>query len=183
MVFVPKFKKPSDSRIIENILALVQRDFKPAVDWFNLDTPAHLLRYGVANEVGASGQDLPDFVQRTLGRFFKVDYPTFAIDPGRNGPDQNADGSYVDQNFRVNLFVAVSNADGPTTEQLAMKYMGALESVLRSATSADYFAGFPANTAFGLVVELSYEYGLLGKNATAYEKPVSVELSLKFETR
>lgn len=165
MPYVPKFQEPSDSLIIENVLTIVQRDFKAALDYFY------------------PSENLPDFVQRTLGRFFKLDYPTFAIDPARNGPEQSEDGSYVDEAIRVNLFFAVSNADAPTTEKLAMKYMSALKSILRSATSADYFAGFPGNTVFGLVVELSYEYGLLGKNGTGYEKPVSVELSLKFQTR
>lgn len=165
MVFVPKFQEPSDSLIIDNVLTIVQRDFKAALDYFY------------------SAENLPDFVERTLGRFFKLDYPTFAIDPSRNGPEQSADGAYVEEVIRVNLYFAVSHADAPTTERLAMKYMRALKSILRSASAADYFAGFPVGTVFALTVELSYEYGLLGKNATAYEKPVSLELSLKFQTR
>lgn len=125
-----------------------------------------------------------DFAQRTLGRFFRLEYPAFAIDAGRSGPLQSADGSYVEDSLKVNIFFAVEDVDAPSVERKAMRYMTALKAVLRKAErTGDYLTGFTANTVLPLTMELSYEYGLIGKSPMGYEKPVSVELLLKFGER
>lgn len=163
MPYAPKYSETADSLIIDNVMAIVKRDFKSALDHYY------------------AADALPDFTERTLGRFFKLTYPTFSIDPDRNATSD--DGHYVEDDVRVNLFLAVDGTDAPTVTRKAMKYVRALKSILRTATVADYTVGFPANTIFALTVEMSYEYGLIGKNATGYEKPVNIELTLKFNER
>jgi hypothetical protein len=124
---------------------------------------------------------LPDFTQRTVGRFFKLGLTTFAIEPDRSGPQQSADGSWVEDTFRVGIFMSVVDADEPTATRKAMKYAATMESLLRNATVAQYTAGITG--IFALNVELSYEYGLILKNASTYEKPINMELLLKFNER
>lgn len=167
MTFAAVFEEVSDTLLFDNILAFVAENFKEALD---LKFP---------------GEDLPDFQQRTLGRIFKLgSYPVFAVDPDRSGPSESEDGSFVDDTVRIQLFLAVSDADGPTATRLATKYVTALKAVLRRAERAKSFLdSFPANTVFALTMEFSYEYGLIGKNADGYEKPVNFELLLKFNER
>jgi hypothetical protein len=163
MPFVPKYQEATESLLIDNILTIVKRDFAAALTYFY------------------PSLGLPDFAERTVGRFFKMTYPSFAIDPQIN--NSSDDGQYVTEDLKVNLFFAVAHADPPTVTENAMRYMRALKSILRTATVADYTSGFPANSIFALNVEMSYEYGLIGKNASGYEKPVSIELLLKFNER
>jgi hypothetical protein len=170
MPYAPKIKTVSDHQIIDNVLAIVKRDFQAALDYFY--PPA-----------GRGGESLPDFAERTVGVFFNLTFPTFTIDPDRSGPLQSADGSYVEDSFRANLFLAVQDADAPTVTRLAMMYAAALESILRNASITDYTTGVTPGLIFALTTEVSYEYGLIGKNANGYEKPVSFELTLKFNER
>lgn len=163
MPFVRKYEERSDSLLADNIMAIVKEDFKEALD----DSyPA---------------DNFPDFAERTLGRFFKLTYPTFNIDPDSNKTSD--DGHYIEEEVKFNLFIAVEGTDAPTVTRNAMFYTHALKSVLRSATVDRYALGFPANTIFALDVQLEYEYGLIAKNGTGYEKPVSFELTLKFNER
>jgi len=165
MVYSPRLKEVSDHLIIENVLAIVQRDMKPALDYFY---PA---------------DSLPDFAERMIGRFFKQTYPSFAVEPNRNGPEQAADGSFIEAALRIYPFLSVVDADPPTVEKKAMKYTRALVSILRNASVADYTANITSGVVFSLTWEVSYEYGLIGKNAQGWEKPVSFELLLKFNER
>lgn len=165
MPYLPKIKTLSDRLLIDNVLALVKRDAKGALDYF------------------FAASAYPDFVERTVGRFFKQNYPSFAIDPEVKKPEQSADGSWMAGEFKVGLYLAVADADPPTVTRKAMDYAAALENLLVNASVADYTAGFPANSVFALTWDVSYEYGLIGKNATGWEKPVSFELLLKFNER
>lgn len=168
MPYAPRLQEVPDSLFIDNVLTIVKDDMKPALDYFY------------------AADALPDFAERMVGRFFKQTYPSFAIEAGRNGPQLSADGSFVESALRLNLFLAVSDADPPTVERKAMKYTRVLVSILRNASVADYTAGATANVIFALTWEVSYEYGLIGKNANnanLYEKPVSFELLLKFNER
>ena len=165
MTYAPKIKTVSDHQIIDNVLAIVKRDMKPALDYF------------------FAADDLPDFAERTVGIVFNLTFPTFNIDPERSGPQQSADGSWVDDTFKVGMFLAVEDPDAPTATRKAMKYTAALESILRNASVTDYTGGITPGLIFALTWEVSYDYGVIGKNKTGWEKPVSFELLLKFNER
>lgn len=168
MPYVPQVQEVPDSLFIDNVLTIVKDDMKPALDYFY------------------AAQALPDFAERMVGRFFKQTYPSFAIEAGRNGPQFSADGSFVEAALRLNLYFAVSDADAPTCERKAYDYTRALVSILRNASVSRYTTGAVANVIFALTWEISYEYGLLDKNANnpnVYEKPVNLELLLKFNER
>lgn len=246
MVFVPRFEEASDSLIVDNVLAITKRDFKPALDRFypliaagtpRLDdsiaravgiTVLHMdgfttkpgegdlftiagdaQVYEVVSSTTLVGTDsdvtfrpglkiaIPavdgnevvtfsgqlDFAQRTLGEFVTLSYPSFAISPKSNVPNESADGSWIDETLKLNMLIGVESSDAPTATRKAMKYVRALKAVLRTATVADYTAGFPANSIFALNVEVSYEYGLINGNAQGFQKIVHMELVLKFNER
>lgn len=246
MPYLPKIKTVSDSQLIDNVMAIVKRDTKPAIDYFFplvaagtplLDdsvaraegiTTLHMdgfttkpgegdlftiagdaQVYQVISSTTLVGTDsdvtfqpglkvaipavdgnevvtfsnLPDFAERTLGRFFRLNYPAFMIDPDRSGPAQSADGSWVEDTFKVGMFLAVSDVDGPTVTRKAMKYTAVLENIIRNASVADFTAGITNGLIFALTWELSYQYGEAAQNALGYDKPVSFELLLKFNER
>lgn len=166
MVYAPRFQEAADSLILDNVMAIVKRDFKAALDYF----------YAADN--------LPDFTERTLGRIFNLTYPTFSIDPDRHESEESDDGSRVEvDGYRANIFFSVESADGPTATRLAQKYTRAMKSILRTATRADYMANVPTGGMLPLSIKLVTEYGLIEKNATGWAKPVNMELTLNFNER
>lgn len=246
MPYTPKLEEVSDELFFDNVLAIVKRDFKPALDRFYplIAAGASLLDDSIARPLGttvlhmdgfttkpgagdlftiagdaqvyqvisstvlvgtdsdvtfqpglkvaipaADGNEvvtfsgLPDFTQRTVGNQFPISYPLFGVDPDRNGPQQSADGSWIEAGLKLNLFLIVSDIDAPTVTRKAAKYARAMNSILRNASVADYTANVPANVIFALTWETSYEYGDAGKSQTGYAKPVSFELLLKFNER
>lgn len=247
MVYAPKIKTISDSQIIDNVMAIVKRDGKPAIDYYFpliaagiplLDASAARAEgittlhmdgfttkpgegdlftiagdvqvYQVISSTTLVGTDsdvtfqpglkvaipavdgnevvtfsnLPDFAERTLGRFFRLSYPAFMIDPDRSGPIQSADGSWVEDTFRVGMFLAVADVDGPTVTRKAMKYTAIVESIIRNASVVDFTTGITPGLIFALTWELSYQYGEAGGSAAlGYNKPVSFELLMKFNER
>lgn len=122
-----------------------------------------------------------DFAQRTLGEFTTMAWPTFAISPKSNAPIESDDGSWIGAALKADILIGVQSPDAPTVTRKAMKYVRALKSVLRSASTARYTAGLTAT--FALVPDVSYEYGFIGSNAQGWEKIVKLELLLKFNER
>jgi hypothetical protein len=165
MAFAPRFQEASDSLIVDNYLTIIQRDAKPALDYYYL------------------ADNLPDFALRTLGQFVRGPWPTIAVAPRRNTSLETGDGNWIDETLRVAGVMAVVDTDPAEVTRLAMKYMRAVKSITRSASVADWSAGFPANTLFSVVPDITYEYGEIGKNGEGFEKIVTIDLTLKFNER
>ncbi len=167
MPFEAVFEEVADTLLFDNILAFIARDFKLALD------------------AKFPTEDLLDFAQRTLGNGFKLcSYPVCAVDPDKHGPQQSADGSWIEDAVKVQMYVAVTHTDRAELTRLATKYATAMKAVLRKAErTGDFTTGFPANSVFAFTLEFSYQYEPIGKNGTDFEKIVSFELTLKFNER
>lgn len=161
----PRFEEASESLLIDNILAIIKRDLKLALDYYY------------------AADLLPDLVERALGSFQSTDYPKLAIDPNRNEPDESADASWIEEGLRINIFLAVTAADAPAVTRKLMKYLRALKSILRTAPSSDYLTGFPSGSIFAPVLKLSYIYWPIAKDDTQYMRVVQVDLLIKFNER
>ena len=119
--------------ILQNCLTVLTRDFKEALDYHFLDSPTYLTRYGVANNVGASGADLDDFQERSLGPPLRNVFPCLGVEPVTNKVTEADDGSHFLEVARVQLNLAVT-ADGPDAVTiLIMKYVAMVTRVLTQA--------------------------------------------------
>ena len=164
MPFALVFAEIADTLLFDNIMTVVKDNMKASLD-----------------EIFDS-EDLPDFAQRTLGTHFKLgQYPVFALDPDEHGPQQSADGSWVEDSVKVQTYLSVESDNLPDAIRLAAKYATAFKAVLRRAErDRSFTAGFPANSVFACTVEFSYKYGIEGKTANGFEVPVNMELLFKF---
>lgn len=165
--YTPRFEEIFESVVLDNILAIVARDFKGALDYYY------------------ATEDLPDFAQKTLGNFIRLALPALAIEPSRGGGDESADGSHEGEQLKVTLYLAVEDADPTETVRKLVKYSRTLRAVLKTATTADFIANVPANKVFALSRELSWQYGQISKNADSgtWMKPATFELVLKYSER
>lgn len=167
MTYTPRFQEIFESVVLDNILAIVKRDMKSALDYFY------------------ASDNLLDFAQRTLGNFIRESLPAFAVEVDRGADNESADGSYVGPQLRLFLYVAVGDADPTETTRKLEKYMRAVRSILKTASTADYMAGITAPTIGALVRDLSWQYGEISKNANLglWMKPATFELVLKYIER
>lgn len=166
MTFVPKFSARFEGPLIANVVAIVERDMKDALDYFY---PA---------------DDLPDFVERSLGVERGLEFPIFVIGPRENLIETVDDDSHLVEPQRIEIKIGVV-ADSPDLAyEKIMKYVRAMDSVLRSASKSDYCAnmGTDNGAPFGFILNVTHRYGPLGQDEgrTTYFKPASLELAIEF---
>lgn len=169
MSWTPKYSARFEGPIIANVLAIITRDMKAALDYFY------------------SSDSLPDFAERSLGTEQGLEFPILVIGPRANSVETVADNSHLVEPQVIELKVGVT-ADSPGDALTKiMKYVRALDAVLRSASKNDYCANMANgnDVPFGFSVDVTHSYGPLGANEgrTTYFKPASLELTVNFRER
>jgi len=160
------------------VITIVTRDMKGALDYFN------------PIEAALPSTDpafLADFVERSIGTEHGFEFPIFVIGPEENTIAEAEDMSRLAEDIRITMNIGVIDDTAEKAYRRCMKYVRALDSVLRSATKADYCANMTNgnNAPFGMSKEVSHFYRALGVNdeRTIYFKPATVRLTLTFDER
>lgn len=163
----PKYSACFEGPLITNTLAVITRDMKFALDYF----------YPTEN--------LPDFVERSIGTERGFEFPLLVIGPRENLVESTDDESHIIEPVRITINIGVIDETPEKAYIKIMKYVRALDSVLRSAAKSDYLANMTSSHAFALIVDVTHTYGPLGaaEDRTSYFKPASLELSLNFRER
>lgn len=127
---------------------------------------------------------LPDLT-RTLGDFanFRSSLPSLAIEPASGGGEGG--DSYENLIVKVILYMAVEDADPTDCLRKIVNYNRTLRAVLKSAPLSDFTTGISPNYIFGIVLELKWDYFIMGKDAErgTWARNVKVELSLRYNER
>ena len=183
MVWVPNPQEPSgmfEAPVVANCKTIIERAFKEALDYYYLDSPTYLTRYGQANSVGPTGEDLKDFEEAVLGPPLKNVFPCVGIEPRRNSPNASEDNSHIIEVARVVLDMCVT-ADGPdaVTEKI-MKYVRVTHLVLQNGRR-DFFLGM--SNPFGVVLEFEHLYDVVRSDNTTIFRRAAVEVSVGIRER
>lgn len=166
MAWTPKpgFSGVMEDLIVPNVLAIVTRDFKQALDY-------HF-----------AADDLPDFVERTLGQVERKEFPLVAIGPVGNPAVESEDSARFTQPLRIALYLGVVADTNNAVTILIMKYVKVMHAVLHRATIADYF-GVEADRVFGFWLNVEHLYGAILSNNTRLFRSATMILTLNFESR
>ncbi len=164
MTWAPKFNSVRDEDLIDNLLGLITRDFKSALD------------------VLYAGENLPDFREKALGQIKRLEFPCLALGPRRNASSPSDDDSRLGQAFEVDMYVGVSDDSSETVTAQIMKYMTTLGEVLRSASKSDVFNGM-SGQIFGFVLETEWEYGPIGSNDSTLFRGAQMTVSITVNAR
>lgn len=183
MAWQPDANEPHgffEAPIIRNCKAILLRDFKEALDWYYLDTSTYTTRYGVPNEVGSTGEDLPDLQELVIGPALRDVYPCCGIEPRTNSVNASDDNSHQIEVCRMLIEIAVC-ADGPdaTTNKL-FKYVRVAHLVLQNARR-DFFTGM--SNPFGVVLGFEHSYGLLRGDESIILRAAQIELTVSLRER
>lgn len=164
MSWTPRYSAVFEEPIIRNVLAIIERDMKAALDhWYPDD-------------------NLKDFVERSVGTERGVEFPMLVIGPRSNLIETDADLVSLIEPQIIEMKLATVDNNPADAYFRTMKYVRALDSVLRSAAKADYTANMTSSTPFALIIDVTHEYLPLGVNdtRTSYVKPAGLELRLTF---
>jgi hypothetical protein len=162
VTWTPKFSAVFEGPIIDNTLAIIERDFKAALDHFDpLDA-------------------LPDFAERALGQIKKNEFPCLAIGPRDNLTEEDDDRSHVIQAARIDIYMGVVGDTAELTTRKIMKYVRAMDAVLRTARQ-DFFTNM--SNPFGIIIEARHAYGPLGERENQYFRSAIVELTVNLRER
>ena len=173
MVWTPKFQAVQEEALVDNILTIITRDFKSALDVY----------YTIEAALPASDpRHLRDFQERALGQIFGNVYPSCAIGPVRNASTEADAGDRLIEVHRIDIYVGVTDDSAANVTTRIMRYMGTLDAVLRSARKVDYFRNMSVQV-FGLVLEMEHVYGPIGTEQSQFFRGARMELTITVNER
>jgi len=165
MPWTPNANEPSavfEEPIINNTLAIIERDFKNALDYFY------------------ASDRLPDFKERALGQIRDLAFPTLAITPRVNDTEEAADRSHIVEACTLDIYLGVKGSSANEVTRLIMKYVRVMDAILRTAR-ADFFTDM--SNPFGVVLQIRHSYGPVGSKETQYFRAAIVELTVNLRER
>lgn len=173
MPWEPKFQAVQEEALVANILAIVTRDFKDALDYF----------YPIEAALDETDpRYLPDFRERTLGQIVKNEFPCLALGPNRNASTSAADEGRLIEAHRIDCFLGVLDDSPANVTQRIMRYVGTFDAVLRTAPKADYFVNMSVQT-FGFVMDMEHVYGPIGTDKVALFRGAQVQVTIQVNER
>lgn len=164
-MWTPAFNAVQEEGIIDNILFIVERDFKEALDHFH-PTEAAL--------EPDNPRYLRDFQEREWGKISGLVFPALAVGPNRMTSVLSDGGDRLRNAVLFSAWIGVTDDTTRNVGIRAARYANAFEMVLRTAAiprnKRDFFRNM-STQSFGLVLdEIDHEYGPVGdKNSTFFQ--------------
>lgn len=163
MPWTPVYTAAVEEQLTENVLTIITRDFKLALDVF----------------YPADGH--PDFVEKVLGMYVGNEQPYMSIGPVRNAATPSEDGSHFIEGVKLEIYFGLTGDSATQVTERIMRYARTIVAVLHSANKSDYFVNM--SSPFGLVVETETIYRPLRGNDTIYFRDATVELTIQIRER
>ncbi len=165
MSWTPNPNEPSgffEGQIVENCLAIMQRDFKGGLDYYY------------------PSDGLLDFEELELGPPLRNVFPCAAIEPRANTVNESDDRSHQAEACRIRIYMAVTG-DGPkaTTRKL-FKYVRVAHLVLQNARR-DFFTGM--SNPFGVVLDFEHAYDVVRSDETIVCRAAAIEVKVSLRER
>lgn len=162
-----RFAEIFEGYVIDNFMFIVNRDMKTRLDEFYMP-----------------GENLPDFVEKTLGKFTGLSNPAFVLDPFKGAAPEGEE--YVENEITLEALIRVVDPDPAVVTRKVVKYKRAFQSVVRSATRSDWFRNITSPQIMPYTISISWEYGTIGKNpnlANVWVRDVKFEITFRFNER
>lgn len=168
MAWESAYDAVQEEGLIDNIVVIVQRDFKNALNMF----------YPIEAALPVSDpRYLLDFQEISLGQVQRLVFPSLAIGPVRNASTEDADQAMLREGIRFEAWIGVTDDSPSNVTRRIMRYANTFNMVLRTSakkTKADWFRNMSV-TVFGLVLELEHVYGPIGLEKSIYFRSVRIE--------
>jgi hypothetical protein len=157
MAFTPLFEEVAESEFVENIMVVVNRDVKDALDhWYLSD-------------------NLPAFAAMTESDQDEFRYPLLVLAIESGTSEESVSGEYLNQEVVVGAGLVVDGLSVKDVRQKAKKYVRALKAVLRNSV----LELLPQGSQYtDYSISFSHRYFKHGTKGTVFTQPV--EMRIKF---
>lgn len=178
MAFEPVFWAAQEEALIDNVLAVIERDFRAALDAF------HPIEAALDPE---DPRYLLDFRERALGQVLGNEYPCVAIGPLRNASNYSDGGDRLIENIELEAYIGVTDDSANNVTRRITKYVGAFNAVMYRAAlknKKDFFRNMSIQT-FGLAVELEhiYESVRTNRDRSIYFRSAGIAITIRVSER
>lgn len=177
MAWVPAFNAVQEEGVIDNILFIVERDFKFALDEF------HPIEAALSE---TDPRFLRDFQEREWGGISGNVFPALAVGPRRAASVLSDAGDRLRTAISFNAWIGVIDDSRNNVGKRITRYANAFEMVLRTAAlknKRDFFRNMSVQR-FGLVLEeIEHEYGPIGTKTSVYFQSVLINGTLILNER
>jgi hypothetical protein len=177
MVWVPPFNAVQEEGVIDNILFIVERDFKLALDVYHPieavlpETDPRFLR---------------DFQEREWGGISGLVFPALSVGPNRSASTLSDGGDRLRGAIEFSSWIGVTDDSRQTVGRRITRYANTYEMVLRKAAlknKADFLRNMSVQS-FGLVLdEVEKFYGAAGEKESIFFQYVRVNGTLIINER
>lgn len=161
MTFVPKFSAVFEEFLIDNLLVVIERDFKECLDLFYPD------------------DDLPDFAERAIGQEIGNEFPLMVLAPRSNPVQSVDDGSHLIEVAKFDFYIGVIGDSPADVTRKIMRYARCGDCVTRSASKSDWFRNMTRDNIFGLIVDVERQYGPFGQNKNVMFRSASLTVTVQ----
>lgn len=159
MPFVPSFAEIGESQVVDKLMVVVDRDFKPALDAL----------YAADN--------LPGFAVMTRGEQGVFTYPLLVLGVERMSSAETENGEWLSQDLTVGAGIVVSDTTVPTVKRKAEKYVRAFKAVLRK----DVLELLPAPSSLvDYTIDIDHQYFRHGTKDAVFTQAIEFAIRIRF---
>lgn len=174
MVWAPAYEASQEEALVANVLTIITRDFKAALDH----------RYPIEAALGTDDpRYLPDFRERGLGQILGNDFPSLAIGPNRGTAGDGPNGECLRESVLIDIHIGVTDDSPSTVTERIMRYRATMDIVLRSAPIADYLVNMSTESFAFVLDEIDYFYGPIGGTRPANFRGALLQVQIKINER
>lgn len=174
MPWTPEFEASQEEALVDNVLTIITRDFKDALDYY----------YPVEAAFDPSDpRYLKDFQERTLGQIAKNEFPCLAIGANRGTSGDGPNGECLREDVLIDLYLGVVDDSPANVTRRIMRYRVALDAVLRAAPISDYFRNMSTEVFAFVLDEISYTYGPIGTEKVSLFRGAVMQVPIKINER
>lgn len=164
-MWTPNEREPEaslESPVIDNLMAIVERDFQEALDYY------------------FESSHYEDFKQKEVGQVVTELFPAFAVGPRDNAIKDSDDGSHLEEALVIECFIGVTAPTAQLVTRKAMDYAKVFNSVVRSAR---WELVQNLNNPFGVILAIEHSYDSIREKQSIYFRGVGIELTVVLNER
>lgn len=159
----PIFEEAAESGIVDKLMALVHRDFKLALDYFNPPVPPD--------------EGLPDFAAMVRGDVSVFEYPLLVLGIERMVSSESISGEWLEQDLTVGAGLVVKDVSVAAVKAKAEKYVRAFKAVVRTGV----LELLPAQEdLMEYTLDIDHRYFRHGTKGTEFTQPVEFAIKIRF---
>lgn len=148
-----------------------------------IDSIQTVLERDTGTALTAVDSTLADFADYQTPTPIVLNFPALYISVGSSVMEQSDDDSHIKSQHEIFIDIAVDGKDAYTLERTILKYVLAVDQVLRTMTVADLITATSATVSEPIWEVTEHQFGLLRQGDTIYRKDARIVLIVQLLER